>query len=117
MRRRILTTAYDRHYFSRVKIKDKNVVMSSQLCTGVKNLSTSKSSNSYLMKHLKQHALTKLVAKDPSPTDAEGATPCNLEDGYPNQTRRDPTGWAGFGVGQILEMMLGFGSGSVTSAR
>ena len=36
-----------------------------------------KSSNSNLMKHLlKQHASTKLVAKDPSLTDAEGATPC-----------------------------------------
>ena len=77
MRRRILTTVYDRHYFSLVEIKDKNVVVSCQLCAGVKNLSTSKSSNSNLMKHLlKQHASTKLVAKEPSPTDAEGATPC-----------------------------------------
>ena len=42
-----------------------------------KKLSTSKSSNSNLMKHLlKQPASTKLVAKDPSPADAEGATPC-----------------------------------------
>ena len=65
------------HYFSLVESKDKNVVVSCKLCAGAKTLSTSKSSNSNLMKHLlKQHASTKLVAKDPSPTDAEGATPC-----------------------------------------
>ena len=65
------------HYFSLVEISDKNVVVSCQLRAGVKNLSTSKSSNSNLMKHLlEKHTSTKLVAKDPSPMDAEGATPC-----------------------------------------
>ena len=59
------------HYFSLVESKDTNVVVSCKLCAGAKTLSTSKSSNSNLMKHLlKQHA-SKLVAKDPSPTDAE----------------------------------------------
>ena len=68
------------HYFSLVESKDKNVVVSCKLCAGAKALSTSKSSNSNLMKHLlKQHASTKLVAKDPSPTDAEGATACKQE--------------------------------------
>uniref|UniRef100_A0AAQ4QFC3 HAT C-terminal dimerisation domain-containing protein n=1 Tax=Gasterosteus aculeatus aculeatus TaxID=481459 RepID=A0AAQ4QFC3_GASAC len=58
-------------YFSLVESKDKNVVVSCKLCAGAKTLSTSKSSNSNLMNLLKQHATTKLVAKDPSPTDAE----------------------------------------------
>ena len=45
------------HYLLLVKIKDKNVVVSCQLCAGVKNLSTAKSSNSNLLKRLlKQHA-------------------------------------------------------------
>ena len=66
------------HCFPLVEIKDKNDVVSCQLCAGVKNLSTLKTSNSNLMKHLlKQHASTKLVAKDLSPTNAEGTTPCN----------------------------------------
>lgn len=54
------------HYFSLLEMKDKNIVVSCSLCAGTKTLSTGKTSNSNLLKHLaKQHASTKLVAKDP----------------------------------------------------
>ncbi|KAL3987880.1 SEL1 protein [Sarotherodon galilaeus] len=54
------------HYFSFLMVKDRNIVVNCTLCGGSKTLSTSKTSNSNLMKRLqKQHASTKLVEKEP----------------------------------------------------
>uniref|UniRef100_A0A3Q4NB36 BED-type domain-containing protein n=1 Tax=Neolamprologus brichardi TaxID=32507 RepID=A0A3Q4NB36_NEOBR len=54
------------HYFSFLLVKDKNIVVNCTLCGGSTTLSTSKTSNSNLMKHFqKQHASTKLVEKEP----------------------------------------------------
>ena len=55
------------HYFSFLTVKDtRNILVTCHLCGGSKTLATSKTINSYLMKHLqKQHASTKLVEKDP----------------------------------------------------
>uniref|UniRef100_A0A8C6LGW9 BED-type domain-containing protein n=1 Tax=Nothobranchius furzeri TaxID=105023 RepID=A0A8C6LGW9_NOTFU len=63
------------HYFSFLSVKDKNIVVNCTLCGGSKTLSTSKTSNSNLMKHLqKQHASTKLVEKDPKRSIVVGDT-------------------------------------------
>ncbi|XP_034556142.1 uncharacterized protein LOC117824687 [Notolabrus celidotus] len=79
-----------KHYFSLLETKEKNIVVSCRLCAGKKTLSTSKTSNSNLTKHLmKQHPSTKSVAArepdaehtvDPgeatvSSTEQEGPTP------------------------------------------
>jgi len=63
-----------RHYFSLVQIKDKNILVSCSLCAGARTLSTAKNSNYNLHKHLvKQHASTKLIAKEPSASSADQA--------------------------------------------
>uniref|UniRef100_A0A3P8NPQ8 BED-type domain-containing protein n=1 Tax=Astatotilapia calliptera TaxID=8154 RepID=A0A3P8NPQ8_ASTCA len=77
------------HYFSFVLEKDRNIVVNCTLCGGSKTLSTSKTSNSYLMKHLqKQHASTNLVEKEPvvgdsSSVDAIPAKQRKLDFGQP----------------------------------
>uniref|UniRef100_A0A3P9CBE3 BED-type domain-containing protein n=1 Tax=Maylandia zebra TaxID=106582 RepID=A0A3P9CBE3_9CICH len=79
------------HYFSFLMVKDRNIVVNCTLCGGSKTLSTSKTSNSNLMKHLqKQHASTKLVEKEPegnvgdfSSVDAIPAKQRKLDFGQP----------------------------------
>ncbi|KAL4008630.1 hypothetical protein ACER0C_002482 [Sarotherodon galilaeus] len=77
-------------YFSFLMVKDRNIVVNCTLCGGSKT-STSKTSNSNLMKHLqKQHASTKLVEKEPegnvgnsSSVDAIPAKQRKLDFGQP----------------------------------
>lgn len=55
------------HYIDLVgEQNDKNIVVKCKLCPGKKHLSTARNTTSNLLKHLqKQHAKTKLTAKDP----------------------------------------------------
>uniref|UniRef100_A0A3P9CJ84 BED-type domain-containing protein n=1 Tax=Maylandia zebra TaxID=106582 RepID=A0A3P9CJ84_9CICH len=79
------------HYFSFLVVKDRNIVVNCTLCGGSKTLSTSKTTNSNLMKHLqKQHASTNLVEKEPegnvgdsSSVDAIPAKQRKLDFGQP----------------------------------
>ncbi len=55
----------NKHYFSLVEVKGKNVYLMCNLCPGRKSLSPSVASNSNLMKHLtSSHAATNIVAKN-----------------------------------------------------
>lgn len=63
------------HYFQYVERKDRNIIVRCTLCPGQKLLSTAVNTTSNLSKHLqRQHANTKLVAKDSRRTDT--ATEC-----------------------------------------
>ena len=81
------------HYFVLVARKDKNVTVQCTLCPRQKHLSTAANTTSNLSKHLqRQHANSRLVAKDPrtlSDTDADKRLPLPLLPTPAKQPRLD----------------------------